>query len=64
MESDNKVPNNIYKTYGELFISNSSTGNSEQLNSTSMISKLQNVRSLATLKDDTILNLLRDLDEL
>ena len=64
MESDNKVPNNIYKTYGELFSANTSTGSSEQLNSTSMINKLQNVRSLNTLKDDMILKLLHDLDEL
>ena len=64
MESDNKVPNNIYKTYGELFSANTSTNSSEQLNSTSMINKLQNVRSLNTLNDDLILKLLHDLEEL
>ena len=64
MDTDKKVPADLYKTYGELFSSKTMSTNSEPVNSAYMLNKLQNVRSLATLDDNKINSLLHALDEL
>ncbi len=64
MDTDKKVPADLYKTYGELFSAKSASPNTEPVNSAYMLNKLQNVRSLATLDDNKINSLLHALDEL
>ena len=64
MDTDKKVPTDLYKTYGELFSTKSASPNTEPVNSAYMMNKLQNVRSLAILDDNKINSLLHALDEL
>lgn len=64
METNDKLPTDLYKSYGEIFSTKTKATTSEPLSSTTMMNKLQYVRSLATLDDNKINNLLHALDEL
>lgn len=64
MEPDNKVSNDLYKSYGELFNTKPTMVSVENPTSTTMYSKLQNVRNLSTLDDTKIHKLLNALDDL
>ena len=64
METNNKMPTDLYKSYGEIFSLKTNATATDPLNSSTMINKLQHVRSLATLDDNKINKLLHALDEL
>lgn len=64
METDNKVSNDLYKVYGEAFYTKNVATQTESMNSSGMITKLNHVRGLADLQDSEINNLLRATDNL
>lgn len=64
MDTDKKIPVDVYKTYGELFSTKTVSPNSEPVTSSSMMSTLQNVRGLGALDDTKINSLLHAIDDL
>jgi len=64
MDTEKKIPVDVYKTYGELFGTKTVSQGSEPVNSTTMMSTLQNVRGLGSLDDTKINSLLHAIDDL
>ena len=64
METENKVSNDLYKVYGEAFMTKHVASSSDPLQSSTMLSKLNNVIGLASLDDNKINNLLRATDKI
>lgn len=64
MENENKPSNDLYRSYGELFSTKPTPVSAENPTSSTMFSKLQNVRGLQNLDDNKIHNLLNALDDL
>ena len=64
MDTDNKLSNDLYRSYGELFNIKPATASVENATSSTMFSKLQNVRGLQNLDDNKIHYLLNALDDL
>lgn len=64
MELENKVMNDLYRASGESISPKNVVSNSEPLNPSTMIYKLNSVRSLSELDESKLNSLLRALDEI